>query len=77
MIFLCVCKVWGSHWSQEILHTGLWQNSDSDFVKNVDYFTSMGFPVGSNGRKSAFNEEDPDSAPRSGKSTGEGNGNPP
>ena len=36
----------------------------------------MGFPGGSNGKASACNAEDPGSIPGSGKSLGEGNGNP-
>ena len=36
----------------------------------------IGFPGGSDGKASACNEEDPGSVPGSGKSLGEGNGNP-
>ena len=36
----------------------------------------MGFPYGSHGKASARNEGDPISIPGSGKSPGEGNGNP-
>ena len=36
----------------------------------------MGFPSGSNGKESACNAEDPGSIPRSGRTPGEGNGNP-
>ena len=36
----------------------------------------MGFLSGSDGKESADNAGDPDSVPRSGKSPGEGNGNP-
>ena len=35
-----------------------------------------GFPVGSGGMKSVCNVEDPGSIPGSGRSPGEGNGNP-
>ena len=35
-----------------------------------------GFPGGSDGKESACNEEDLGSIPRSGRSPGEGNGNP-
>ena len=34
------------------------------------------FPGGSDGKVSAYNAEDPGSVPRSGRSPGEGNGNP-
>ena len=37
----------------------------------------MGFPGGSDGRESACNAEDLDLIPGSGRSPGEGNGNPP
>ena len=36
----------------------------------------MDFPGGSDGRASAYNAGDPDSIPASGRSPGEGNGNP-
>ena len=36
----------------------------------------MDFPGGSDGKASAYNAEDPGSVPRSGRSPGEGNGNP-
>ena len=35
-----------------------------------------GFPGGSDGKESAFNAGDPGSTPGSGRSPGEGNGNP-
>ena len=38
---------------------------------------SMGFPGGSDGKASVCNVEDPGSIPGSGRSPGEGNGNPP
>ena len=36
----------------------------------------MGFPVGSDGKESTCNAVDPGSIPGSGRSPGEGNGNP-
>ena len=36
----------------------------------------MDFPRGSDGKASAYNAGDPDLIPGSGRSTGEGNGNP-
>ena len=36
----------------------------------------MGFPGGSDGKESAFNTGDPGLIPGSGRSSGEGNGNP-
>ena len=36
----------------------------------------MDFPRGSHGKASAYNVGDPDLIPGSGRSTGEGNGNP-
>ena len=36
----------------------------------------MYFPGGSDGKASAYNTGDPDSIPGSGRSPGEGNGNP-
>ena len=38
--------------------------------------TSGGFPSGSDGKEPAFNTGDLDSVPESGRSPGEGNGNP-
>ena len=38
--------------------------------------TPMGFPGGSDGKESARNAGDLDSVPESGRSPGEGNGNP-
>ena len=37
---------------------------------------ALGFPGGSDGKESAYNLRDPDSIPGSGRSPGEGNGNP-
>jgi len=37
----------------------------------------LDFPGGSDGKVSAYNAGDPSSIPRSGRSPGEGNGNPP
>ena len=39
-------------------------------------FEGLVFPGGSDGKESACNEGDPGSIPRSGRSPGEGNGNP-
>ena len=41
-------------------------------VNKVD----LGFPGGSDGKASAYNVRDPASIPGSGRSSGEGNGNP-
>ena len=45
---------------------------------NISFCTSLllGFPGGSDGKASAHNAGDPGSIPRSGRSPGEGNGNP-
>ena len=40
------------------------------------YHSSRGFPGGSDGKESACNARDPDLIPGSGRSPGEGNGNP-
>ena len=47
-------------------------------VPTVGYVLShfMGFPGGSDGKVSAHNEGDLGSVPQSGRSSGEGNGNP-
>ena len=42
----------------------------------VPYTKFLGFPGGSDGKASACNVRDPDSIPGSGRSPGEGNGNP-
>ena len=39
-------------------------------------YICIGFPGGSDGKESAYNEGDPLSIPQSGRSSGEGNGNP-
>ena len=39
-------------------------------------FILLDFPGGSDGKASAYNVGDPGSIPRSGRSSGEGNGNP-
>ena len=39
-------------------------------------YKAMGFPGGSDGKESAYKAGDPDSIPGSGRSPGEGNGNP-
>ena len=50
-------------------------------VYNLGFFglfvTAVGFPGGSVGKESACNARDLGSIPRSGRSPGEGNGNPP
>ena len=40
------------------------------------FWMKLGFPGGSDGKESAFNAEDMDSIPGTGKSPGEGNGYP-
>ena len=40
------------------------------------FFTTWGFPDGSDGKESACNARDPGSIPGSGRSTAQGNGNP-
>ena len=49
----------------------------SDPVSGVCYtqLVILGFPGGSDGKESACSAGDPGSMPRSGRSTGEGNGN--
>ena len=44
--------------------------------KFMDLCPSKGFPGGSDSKASAYNEEDQDLIPGSGRSPGEGNGNP-
>ena len=45
-------------------------------VELLDHMVILGFPGGSNGKESACNAGDPGSIPGSGRSPGEGNGNP-
>ena len=47
----------------------------SPFFKK-ELLDTMGFPGGSEGKASAYNAGDPGSIPGSGRSPGEGNGNP-
>ena len=42
----------------------------------IHYYRNRGFPDGSAGKESACNAEDLGSTPRSGRSSGEGNGYP-
>ena len=48
----------------------------SDFDKKQSGYSVDGFPGGSDGNVSAYNVGDPGSIPESGRSPGEGNGNP-
>ena len=43
---------------------------------NPMLYTELGFPSGSDGKESSCNAGDPGSIPRSGRSPGEGTGNP-
>ena len=43
----------------------------------LKYVYNLGFPGGSDGKESVCNAEDLGSVPGSGRSPGEGNGNPP
>ena len=58
-----------------ILTTFLKKN-ESVYIKTHLLWCFMGFPGGSNGKKSAYNLGDLGSIPGSGKSPAEGNGNP-
>ena len=52
-------------------------NFATEFVKlNNSFWLIKSFPGGSDGKASAYNEGDPGSIPGSGRSSGEGNGNP-
>ena len=42
----------------------------------MEYYSALGFPGGSEGTESAYNAGDLGSIPGSGRSPGEGNGNP-
>ena len=48
----------------------------SVFANMIVLFLLMGFPGGSDGKASAYSVGDPGSIPGSGRSPGEGNGNP-
>ena len=48
----------------------------SNFLRSSLVFRGLGFPGGSEGKVSAYNMGDPGSIPGSGRSPGEGNGNP-
>ena len=51
-------------------------NLAKQWILLILYFIQQGFPVSSNGKESACNAEDLGSIPESGRSPGEGNGNP-
>jgi len=52
------------------------ENIFKDQKQNKDTFRTMGFPDGTDSQESACNARDPGSIPGSGRSFGEGNGNP-
>ena len=62
----------------------MWETSSQDYtgvcvcvcVSCMHICPFMGFPGGSGGKESACNARDPSSIPGSGRSPGEGNGNP-
>ena len=49
---------------------------ESILLSQMNLEPVMGFPGGSDGKAPAYNAGDPDSIPGSGRSPGEGNGNP-
>ena len=49
---------------------------ESILLSQMNLEPVMGFPGGSDGKASAYNAGDPGSIPGSGRSPGEGNGNP-
>ena len=49
-------------------------SQESNIMKSLIF--CLDFPGGSDGKVSAYNAGDPGSIPRSGRSPGEGNGNP-
>ena len=51
--------------------------SQGVFAFNEQFVKVMDFPGGSDGKASVYNTVDPGSIPGSGRSAGEGNGNPP
>ena len=57
-------------------HRALFVSDRAVVFELTDIFQSLGFPGGSDGKKSACNAEDPGSISRSGRAPGEGTGNP-
>ena len=58
------------------LKTDLNETEIKKKTTNQGIYVYLGFPGGSDGKESAFNAGDPGVIPGSGRSTGEGNGNP-
>ena len=54
----------------------VWFTTLTKRKKKITFDVEKVFPGGSNGKESACNAGDPDSIPGSGRSPGEGNGNP-
>ena len=62
---------------EPFLSTAEYQEYPISYGYCLNIFTrTMGFPDGSDGKESACNAGDPGSIPGSGRSPGEGNGNP-
>ena len=61
-----------------MLETWVWSLGREDPLEKeiATQSSTLGFPAGSDGKASVYNEEDPDSIPGLGRSPGEGNGNP-
>ena len=66
-----------SHWTiRKFLDCSLLTTRSYVLFQRVALKAFGGFPVGSDGKESACNAGDPGSIPGSGRSPGEGNGNP-
>ena len=60
-----------------VLHTHTHkQGTAATMYQKLPFVTALCFPAGSDGKASACNAGDPGSIPGSGRSPGEGNGNP-
>ena len=80
MYIFFICKKQGNvYWSYMIFPMNYWKFWFSKFLIFQKFISNpilLGFPGGLKGKASACNAGDPGSIPESGRSPGEGNGNP-
>ena len=66
----CMCPIYKTVYIYICIYTYMYRHT------YLCIYTCMSFPGGSDGKASAYNAGDPGSIPGSGRSPGEGNGNP-
>ena len=71
---MSLSKLWELMWKPGVLHAIGWQRVGHDWATELNLEQDL--PCSSNGKESNCSAEDPSSIPGSGRSSGEGNGNP-